>query len=399
MATSWPTSFLWGTGASSTQCEGASPASDWIDWERAGRAPVSGDGNGFATRYREDFAAFAALGLTQHRLSIDWARIEPDEGRIDEAAITHYRGILEAAHQAGITPWICLHHFTLPRWFAASGGFLNQSNRTGAWLRHVERIAEHFGDLAGGWKPVNEPNAYALLGWRGVGFPPGENDAERYLDALTAIQLAAAEASARLRQTGRPVASVHSLAPIVALDDDPRTRELADFIDACNWRSWLGLQRDGVLVLPGRTPVERPDLAHNVDLVGFSYYFAVGVRDGQIAIHPDNAPRSPLGYAVFADGLRLVLDRLHAELPGTPLLISEYGIGTDDDAQRADYIDRGLAIARDALDRGIELRGFFHWTGVDNYEWLLGYDVAFGVIDRERRVRPSAALLRAAALD
>lgn len=179
MATPWPTSFLWGTGASSTQCEGAAPASDWIDWERACRAPVSGDGNGFATRYREDFAAYRDLGLTHHRLSIEWARIEPEKGRIDESAVAHYRAILEAAREHEVTPWICLHHFTLPRWFATAGGFLNPRNRTGAWLRHVERVAERFGDLAGGWKPVNEPNAYALLGWRGVGFPPGENDAVR----------------------------------------------------------------------------------------------------------------------------------------------------------------------------------------------------------------------------
>ena len=117
-------------------------------WERAGRAPVSGDGNGFRTRYREDFATFAALGLTHHRLSLEWARIEPEPGRVDEAAVAHYRAVLAAARDAGITPWICLHHFTLPQWFASSGGFLSRANRTGAWLAHVERIAERFGDLS-----------------------------------------------------------------------------------------------------------------------------------------------------------------------------------------------------------------------------------------------------------
>jgi beta-glucosidase len=324
--------------------------------------------------------------------------------------------VLEAAHGAGITPWICLHHFTLPAWFADSGGFLAPANRTGPWRAHVARVAELFGDLAGGWKPVNEPNAYALLGWLGLGFPPGKADREEFLDALQAIQLAAAEAGALLRQTGKPVASVHSLAPIVRLDDGSRTaagpddgsrtaagpddasRDTADFIDACNWRSWLGLQRSGVLELPGRAPIERPDLAGNVDLVGFSFYFTLGVRDGHIVPYPDGAPRSPLGYAIHADGLRLVLDRLHVELPGTPLLISEYGIGTHDDAEREAYLTAGLAIARDAIARGIALRGFFHWTGVDNYEWTHGYDVPFGLLDRERRVRPSAQILRAAAL-
>jgi beta-glucosidase len=107
---------------------------------------------------------------------------------------------------------------------------------------------------------------------------------------------------------------------------------------------------------------------------------------------------SPLGYGVWADGLELVLEKLHAELPGMPLLVAEYGIGTDDDAQRAAYIERGVEIVHDAIARGIDVRGFFHWTGVDNYEWLHGYDVAFGLIDRDRTVRPSAEVLRREAL-
>ena len=102
---------------------------------------------------------------------------------------------------------------------------------------------------------------------------------------------------------------------------------------------------------------------------------------------------SPLVYRIFADGLGLVLDVLHAALPGVPLLVAEYGIGTDDDVQRARYLERGLEITRAALARGIDVRGFFHWTAVDNYEWLHGYDVKFGILDRERRVRRSAHVL------
>ena len=115
---------MWGTGASSTQCEGAAPASDWWDWERAGRAPISGDGNGFATRYAEDFALLAELGLTHHRLSIEWARHRARARRARRAAVAHYRDVLAAARDAGVAPWVCLHHFTLPRWFADDGGFL-----------------------------------------------------------------------------------------------------------------------------------------------------------------------------------------------------------------------------------------------------------------------------------
>ncbi|HEX4019196.1 MAG TPA: family 1 glycosylhydrolase [Frankiaceae bacterium] len=394
----WPANFMWGTGASSTQSEGAAPGSDWWDWERAGKAPMSGDGNGFADKYAGDFRLYAGLGLIHHRLSIEWARIEPEPGVIDERAVAHYRDLLTAAREAGIAAWICLHHFTLPRWFAADGGFLVTENRTGPWTRHVERVADLFGDLAAGWKPVNETNYYPMTAYLGWGWSPGHNDPEEAATVTQAIQLATAEAAVRLKQTGKPVASVFALATEALLDDSPATAQTAQRLRDTNWNVGLGLFRDGVLRVPGREPIERPDLAGSFDLIGFSYYLTFGVREGAFAPYPPDAPRSPLGYAVSSDGLRLVLERLHAEVPGVPLLVAEYGIGTDDDAMRAEYLREGLQITNDAIARGIDVRGFFHWTGVDNYEWLHGFDVAFGVIDRERNIRPSARVLQTEAL-
>jgi len=385
---------MWGTGASSTQCEGAAPASDWWDWERAGRAPISGDGNGFATRYAEDFALLAGLGLTHHRLSIEWARIEPEPEVHDSAAVEHYRAVLTAARDAGVTPWVCLHHFTLPRWFAAEGGFLETSGRTNAWARHVDFVAETFGDLVGGWQPVNEANYYARLCYSGGRFPPGHDDRDEVAVVDEAILLANAEAAIRLRQTGAPVASIFGLSAIVPQDGDPETMSYADALHSMLWEPGLGLFRDGTLRVRRREPAHRPDLAGAFDLIGFSYYSAMGVSQGRTAIHPPDAPVSPLGYGIWADGLGLVLDRLHTEVPGTPLLVAEYGVGTDDDEVRAAYIDRGLEVVHDAIARGVDVHGFFHWTAVDNYEWLLGYDVSFGIIDRDRNVRASASVLQ-----
>jgi beta-glucosidase len=390
----WPEGFLWGTGASSTQCEGAAPASDWWDWERSGHAPLSGDGNGFATRYAEDFSRLAALGLTHHRLSLEWARLEPDQGDHDEGAIRHYRDVLAAAHDAGIVPWVSLHHFTLPRWFLASGGFLEEENRTDVWRRHVDFVAETFGDLVGGWQPINETNYYARAAYGGRGWPPGHTDNEEVAIVNEAMHLAFAEASIRLKQTGVPVSSIFGLSPIVPHDDDPATTDLARSLDDYYWQPWIGLFRDGVLAVPHRDPIERPDLAGSVDMVGFSYYAAMGVQSGNLAIHPPDAPVSPLGYGIWADGVGLVLDRLHDELPGVPLLVAEYGIGTEDDGVRAEYLRRGLAVINEAIERGVEVRGVFHWTAVDNYEWLHGYDVSFGIMDRDRNVRPSARVLQ-----
>ena len=394
---SWPPGFWWGTGASSTQCEGAAPASDWWAWERAGRAPISGDGNGFATRHGEDFALLADLGLTHHRLSIEWARIEPAPGRVDPSAVEHYRAVLTAARAAGITPWVCLHHFTLPAWFADEGGFLVEANRARYWARHVELMAEAFGDLVGGWQPVNETNYYARGAYRGGGWPPGHDDRSETVTAHVNIHLATAEAAVRLRQTGLPVASIFGLSAAVAQDDDPASAAAAEGFYGWSWDPGLGLHRDGVLRVPGAETIERPDLAGCFDVLGFSYYATVGFARGRATPHPPDAPRSPLGYGISADGLGLVLDRLPEEVPGTPLLVAEYGIGTDDDAQRAAYVARGLDITAAAIARGVDIKGFFHWTAVDNYEWLHGYDVSFGIIDRDRTVRSSAHVLRDAA--
>ena len=390
----WPDGFMWGTGASATQCEGASPASDWWDWERSGHAPLSGDGNGFAVRYAEDFRLLASLGLRHHRLTIDWARVEPEPGRHDAAAVAHYRDVLTAALEAGLAPWICLHHFTLPRWFADAGGFLAEGSRGEFWTRHVEFIAETFGDLARGWQPVNETNYYAPAAYRGRGWPPGHDDAAESAQVSRAMQLATAEAAVRLRQTGAPVASIFGLSAIEALDDSPRTTRLADLLNDLNWRAGLELFRDGVLRVPGLEVTQRPDLAGSFDLIGFSFYSTTGIRQGRMVPYPPDAPVSPLGYGIWADGLGRVLDQLHQMLPGTPLLVAEYGIGTSDDSQRVAYLERGLQVISDAIARGIDIRGLFHWTAVDNYEWLHGFDVQFGLIDRDRNIRPSARVLQ-----
>ncbi len=230
---------------------------------------------------------------------------------------------------------------------------------------------------------------------------PCPRDAARHDELAAAdegIHLANAEAALRLRQTGAPVSSIFSLSPVVLHDDDPASFDRAEAIDAATWRPGIDLFRDGVLRVRDRPPVERPDLAGAFDMIGFSYYATMGVAAGRPTIHPPDAERSPLGYGIWADGVGLVLERLASQLPGTPLLVAEFGVGTDDDDVRAAYLRRGLDVVHEAIERGIDVRGLFHWTGVDNYEWGFGYDVRFGIIDGERNVKPSAQVLAAEAL-
>jgi len=374
--------FYWGTGASSNQCEGAAAASDWARWERIGRAPPSGNGNGFGSRYAEDFELLASYGLTHHRLSIEWARIEPRQGERDAEAIEHYRRVLSAAHDAGVKPWVCLHHFTLPGWFGDDlGGFLDAKATGYWWPRHVDFMAETFGDLVFGWKPMNEPVAYALAGFLSGQFPPGHADANDFHNVVRNLHAANAHAARLLRGTGAPVATIHNLSPIYAADPSPESRARASRVEEVMWRSWA-----------------TPELIEPFDLLGFSYYSAFAVTaDGRFENHPADGKVGPMGYAPWSAGLGEVLHRLADEHPNTPILIDECGIGTEDDEWRATYLRECLDEVTRALADGIDLRGFFHWTAVDNYEWLHGYSVPFGLMDRDRNVRDSMEVVSAAA--
>jgi beta-glucosidase/6-phospho-beta-glucosidase/beta-galactosidase len=167
----FPSQFWWGTGASSTQTEGSAPSSDWWAWERAGHAPQSGDGNGFATRYADDFTLLSDWNLRHHRLSLDWSRLEPQPGVHDQAAVEHYRAMLTAGRTAGLSIWVCLLHGALPAWFAASGGFLGPGAEA-IWARHVDFVADTFGDLVFGWKPFNGPSSFAAKRYLTGQFPP-----------------------------------------------------------------------------------------------------------------------------------------------------------------------------------------------------------------------------------
>jgi beta-glucosidase len=378
--------FWWGTGASSTQAEGAAPASDWFALERAGTMPPSGEGNGFGRRFAEDFELYAQHALTHHRLSVEWARIEPEEGRRDNAAVEHYLEVLTAARAAGVSPWVCLHHFTLPGWFTEmGGGFVDDRARSYYWARHVAFCAETFGDLVFGWKPINEPGAYA-------GIYPHR---QKRFDMLGAILLAQRDAWRELRGGGKPVATIHNLSPVFTVADTIPADTMQGRLDAMMWDVWMRADRDGVLELPGRAPVEVADLREACDIVGFSYYSATGVdAEGKIVPYPPSARVGSMGYAPWSEGLAIVLHRLHEELPGRPLLICEHGVGTDDDDWRCDVLRESIALVDHARSDGVDVRGFFHWTGVDNYEWHRGFDVQFGCFTRDREPRGSAELLR-----
>jgi beta-glucosidase len=239
------------------------------------------------------------------------------------------------------------------------------------WSRHVDFCGETFGDLVAGWKPVNEPVAYALVSFLTGAFPPGRRDPDDFRIVRRAILRADAAAARLLRGAGAPIATIHNLSPIYPADSSPEARRAAARVDDGMWKSW-----------------QEPEFLDPFDYVGFSYYSAMAVRgDGSVTHYPVNARVGPMGYAPWPSGLGEVLHRLSEDLPDRPLLISEHGVGTTDDAWRVELLREALDEVDRAIADGVDVRGFFHWTSVDNYEWLSGYDVPFGLFDRDRNMK------------
>ena len=294
-----------------------------------------------------------------------------------------YRAILQAGRDAGLSIWVCLHHFTLPGWFADDlNGFRDDRQGRLLWSRHVDWVGETFGDLVAGWKPINEPTFYAIGGHLLGAIPPGSPRSAR------GRPRARHDAPGRRRRRPAPPHAGHAdgdgreparrcsrwRTPRRARPPSPRWR-------AIWWDSWASDEQ----------------LDH-YDYLGFSYYSALGVHgDGSFGPWPVDGTPGPQGYVRWAEGFAHVLDRLSADHPDRPILISEAGIGTDDDQQRNDYVEAVLDIARDAITGGVDLRGIFWWTGVDNYEWGQGFDVRFGLFDRDRNPKPAAEIAAAAA--
>lgn len=224
------------------------------------------------------------------------------------------------------------HHFTLPAWFAALGSFGDERARTYYWRRHIEFLAETFGDLVYGWKPINEPHAYAMAGWLLGRIPPGHTSMAEAGRMLVATHLANYEAWKALRGGGQPVATIQNLSPVSPASDSPADRAAAGIVRDLAFGCWIRMVRDGVLqlpALPGQPERERivnPGFVGAFDLIGFSYYNATSVAANPspasstgIALGPYPPGRQPgqLGYVPWSEGLGLVLDQLHEETSGS----------------------------------------------------------------------------------
>ena len=397
----FPPDFVFGSATAAHQVEGNNVHNDWWAHEQApdtNAIEPSGIACDHYHRYADDFRLLQSLGHPAHRLSIEWSRIEPAEGQIDAAEMDHYRAVLETLRELGITPWVTVHHFTLPQWFAARGGFTRAEN-VDPFRRFVERMARAYGDLVDHWCTINEPTVHAEMGYRFAYFPPRLADANVAADVMLNLfraHTAATEAvHAHARRTplvGITLAvMVHEpLRPEAAAD-----REMAARRDAeTNGVSFDAL-RTGVFSYPGRAPVEIPGLQVSSSFVGIQYYSRTRY-DAQVsgpAMADTERVLSQMAWEVYPEGFAPLLQRGAAT--GLPVYVTENGMAHDDDRVRVQYIADHLASVDQARRAGADVRGYFYWSAMDNFEWNFGYGPQFGLIavDRQtlaRTPRPSA---------
>ena len=392
--------FLWGAGASSVSAEGVAPSADWSVWERDGRAPRSGDGAGFARDFRDDLAQLGNLGLNSLRLTVEWARIEPAAGRPDNDALDRYLDIVDAAAAEGLGVWITLHHTSLPGWYLDDeGGHADEVARHRWWARHVDRMAEAFDGKAAGWCPIEDPIGWAVRGY-GLGTrPPGRRSPEATAAAAEGAMLALHEACRLLESGPQPVMAVFG-APTV--QPSRVGREYADAAaiearrwDELLWGTWTRALREGAVEVPGRAPVAAPFFEKGPELVGLSHDHPVGVTEaGRLVSWPSSARRSAAGFAPEPAELGEAVYRAIDALPGRGVAVAAHGVPTDDDDWRDTLLEASMPVVASAQAAG--LRGYFHDSAVDGYEWALGFGAPRGLIGRDRAVKPSAQRLATA---
>lgn len=376
----FPDGFLWGAATSAHQTEGTNAGNDWCAWEGEGRVPPCGDAADSWNRWREDVDVAVELGLDVYRISLEWSRLEPEAGRFDEAAFAHYAEVLSEIRRRGLKTMLVLWHFTHPAWFAEHGAW----EREDAIARFAifaaaaaERLAEHV-DY---WVTLNEADTFVAQGYvRGV-WPPGYTRAwRRGWRVYRRLAAAHGEAYAAIKRTAGEDVSVGLTHAFTWARPASRGGALA----ALPVATWNYLANDVFL----------RDVAPHVDWLGVQYYLAVPLRLSGVAMGEGPAPTTDIGWRVEPRGLYEVVMRTWRRYR-IPIIITENGLADAEDRQRGRFLLDHLAWLHRAITRGADVRGYIHWSLIDNYEWALGFEPRFGLaeVDREtqrRRIRPSA---------
>lgn len=397
-----PNGVRWGVAATASGSLGVAPRSDWGGWVDEGRLPASGDGSGFGVDFASDLELLAEWGVRSLRWTFDWSRLEPVKERPDTDAWDLTLQVLRAARRVGIDVWAVLMDGPLPGWFADDErGWRDRDGVLRTWPRHVDRVAEEFGDLVSAWVPVLDPFTWAASGFERGNRPPGLRDEEQFLTALRNAHLASNEARRLLASGDAPVVccidrspahvGVHGREP----DERDAARALVDRHERLQFGVWVRALNDGVLSIPDLGEVEIEGLAGGYDAIGFTWRGARTLfADGTRSAYPADAARAADGRAPWTEGLGLTVRELADAFPRRPIALLGTGLVANEDDWRSEVIDRSISELDRASGDGIVISDAFWESGIDGWTPACGLTVPDGVFDRSRDARPSATALR-----
>lgn len=395
----FPKGFLWGASTSSHQVEG-NTFNNWSEWEKQNaerlaknaskkfeswqqeKFPemfekenyISGKACDHYNLYEKDFDLAKEGGHNAHRFSIEWSRIEPEEGKFDEKEIEHYRNVLKALRERGMEPFVCLWHWTHPIWLEEKGGASSAD-----FVKHfeifVERISKEFGDVKF-WLTVNEPMSVIPNGFLTGNWPPQKRNPLVALRVYKVLSDAHKKAYGVIKKNNS-YAQV-GFANIVAYFEPANKNSLFDKL-AVKVAEYFG-NKKFLKMTDGKN-----------DFLALQYYFhhKLSFFKGRVN---QNKSVSDLNWEIYQEGMYHLLKWMGGY--GLPVYVTENGLADSNDEKRSEFITSGLRWIHKAIEEGIDVRGYFHWSLLDNFEWDKGFWPHFGLIEidfktQERKPRKS----------
>lgn len=401
----FPASFLWGAATAGHQVEGQNVNSDIWLLEHVKPSlfqESSGDGCASLQRWEEDLDIVRSLGLNTYRFSLEWARIEPAEGEFSAVMLDHYKRVIAGCRDRGLVPLVTFNHFTAPRWFAAQGGW-EVATAPAKFTRFCDKAARYLAADIGYATTLNEPNLLRMLDWLPLPFPPSMKEMQAAMlkeaarqcgsDRFSAANCGNADAMLAPMIAGHKaaVAAIKSANPSLPVgvslaisDDQPigkNSRRDAKRREV--YGEWLQAARE------------------TCDFIGVQTYSRSLIDSSKALPPPKGATVSQMGEEYYPAAIEGTIRYAHAAT-GLPVMVTENGVATTDDAMRAAFIPEAIAAVGRAMAGGVPVLGYVHWSLLDNFEWLFGYTPKFGLVavDRttmKRTIKPSARIYGAIA--
>ncbi len=415
---SFPEGFVWGTSTAGHQVEGHNMNTDWGKFEREGKVhdgTQSGNAVDYWNRYEEDHDLMVKLGYRAFRLGIEWGKIEPEDGKFDREAIERYKKILQSLRDHGLKICLTIYHWVLPLWFAEKGGWMRE-DAVERFMRFAKVVVEEFSGYPDLWVTLNEPMVPSAAGYLGAEFPPEIADFRKYCKVTNKLLHCHARSYDLIHNVvpkapdGGPVmAGVATAYQLIEPWGTPGPAGLLEKIMSLafahgSFRGWDISVAKGKIVIPFGCE-NLALLRDSYDYCGVNYYMRSSIkfdpsRSDQAFMDfqgiPEGIEETQMGWQVYPPGLHRVLMEVWKRFR-KPIFITENGIADDKDEQRPRYTLEHLTQVHRAIKDGADVRGYYHWSYIDNFEWKEGFSKRFGLVQcdhddpkLERKPRQSA---------